>query len=96
MGISSIISYPKGMQHDTLKSIQDAKGCPIRGQEDEFAVVAELDPRPFTGPVVLKLEGCEGTLMIRFTFSQSIHLLVSKLHPETLISPCQTTSDHRV
>lgn len=105
MGISSIVSYPKGMQHHTLKSIQDAKGCPVCGQEDEFAVVAELDPRPFTGSVVLKLEGCKGTLLMTYLHlaNQVICLYqnysmkhLNTLIPETFISPCQTTSDHKV
>lgn len=56
------VSYPKRMQHYTLKSIQDSKGCPVGRKKDEFAIVAELDSRPLTGPVVLKLEGCKGTL----------------------------------
>lgn len=57
------VSYPKRMQHYTLKSIQDSKGCPIGRKKDEFAVIAELDSRPLAGPVILKLEGCKRTLL---------------------------------
>lgn len=57
------VSYPKRMQHYTLKCIQDSKGCPIGRKKDEFAVIAELDSRPLAGPVILKLEGCKGTLL---------------------------------
>lgn len=80
-----VVSYPKGMQHHTLKSIQDAKGCPVGRKEDELAVVAELDSRPLAGPVILKLEGGKGTLLTsqshRFTFSHTSHLyLCSFIH----------------
>lgn len=61
--VLDFVSYPKRMQHYTFKSIQDSKGCPIGRKKDEFAVIAELDSRPLTGPVILKLEGCKGTLL---------------------------------
>lgn len=68
------------MQHDPLKSIQDAKGCPVGRKEDEFAVVTELDSRPLAGPVILELEGGKGTLWTsqshRLTFSHTGHLLL--------------------
>lgn len=67
MGLShdNVVSYPKGVQHHTLKSIQDAKGCPVGREKNEFSVVAELDSRPLAGAVVLKLEGGKGTLLTR-------------------------------
>lgn len=62
-GVLVFVSYPERMQHYTLKSIQDSKGCSVGRKEDEFAVIAELDSRPLAGPVILKLEGCKGTLV---------------------------------
>lgn len=78
-----VVSYPKGMQHHTLKSIQDAKGSPVGRKEDEFAVVAELDSRPLAGPVILKLEGGKGTLLTsqshRVTFSHTSNLYLCRI-----------------
>lgn len=79
------VSYPKGMQHYTLKSIQDSKGCPVGRKEDEFAVIAELDSRPLTGPVILKLEGCKGTLLTSQTALPTSHLLVPGISAELFI-----------
>lgn len=71
------------MQHYTLKSIQDAKGCPVGRKKNEFAIIAELDSRPLAGPVILKLEGCKGTLLTsqshRFTFDQAGHLSLCRI-----------------
>lgn len=54
--------HPKWVQHGSFEGIKEAESTPIGGDENQFPIVAKLQPSPFACAVILQLKGGERAL----------------------------------
>lgn len=50
-------AHPKRVHHHSLKCINETDEAAVGGDEDEFAIIAELKSCPFTSSIILHLKG---------------------------------------
>ena len=55
-------AHPKRMHHHSLECIDETDEAAIGGNEDELAIIAELESCPLTSPIILHLKCCKWPL----------------------------------
>lgn len=50
-------AHPKRVHHHSFKCINEPDKAAVGGDEDEFAIIAELKSCPLTSPIILHLKG---------------------------------------
>lgn len=59
---AAMSAHPKRVHHHSLECVNKTNEAAVGGDEDEFAIIAELKSCPLTSPIVLHLKCCKWPL----------------------------------